>query len=87
MKHFKELRKKALELVQQDLETVERDHTVMYVEHLEMVNAKFAELIVQECLMICKNYTVHSTQDKKFLAQNEVILKISDNIEEYFGIK
>ena len=48
---------------------------------------KFAELIIEECLMICKNYRVHSTNDKKFLAQNEVIFKISDNIEEYFGLK
>ena len=84
---IKELRDKAFLLVQEDLETVERDHAVMYREHLQMVNEKFAELIIQECLMICKSHKIQSTEDVWYLAHNETVGRIAENIEEYFEIK
>ena len=47
---IKQLRKEAWAFVTHDLETVERDHVVTYSEHLEMHYAKFAELLVLECI-------------------------------------
>jgi len=46
---IKRLRKEAWEIVNHELETIERDHVVTYAEHLEMHYAKFAELLVKEC--------------------------------------
>jgi len=48
----KKLMTQAWEFVDHDLETVERDHVVTYLEHLEMVHAKFAELLIQQCIDI-----------------------------------
>jgi hypothetical protein len=44
-----ELRKKAWDLVQIDLQTNERDEPVDNREHLKMVFDEFAKLIVREC--------------------------------------
>jgi hypothetical protein len=44
-----ELRKKAWDLVQTDLQINERDEPVSEREQLKMVFDKFAELIVREC--------------------------------------
>jgi len=49
---IRQIRQEAWAFVKHDLETVERDHVVMYSEHLEMHYAKFAELIVRECCAI-----------------------------------
>ena len=46
---IKELREQAFDWVQYQLQTVGSDHPVMQNEQLQMVNEKFAELIVQEC--------------------------------------
>jgi hypothetical protein len=46
---IKSIRTQAVDWVQHQLETVGSDHPVMEREQLEMVNAKFAELIIQEC--------------------------------------
>ena len=48
-----ELRKKAWDLVQIDLQTNERDEVVTEREHTKMVFDKFAELIVRECICQC----------------------------------
>ena len=51
---IRELRKQAFDLVQYQLQTVGSDHPVMQNEQLEMVNEKFAELIVRECMRMCE---------------------------------
>ena len=48
-----ELRKKAWDLVQIDLQTNERDEVVTEREQTKMVFDKFAELIVRECICQC----------------------------------
>jgi hypothetical protein len=48
---------------------------------------KFAELIVRECIMICKSHKIQSTEDVRYLAHNETVNNISENIEEYFGVE
>ena len=47
---IKQLHKQAFDWVQYQLQTVGSYHSVMQSELLEMVNEKFAELIVQECV-------------------------------------
>lgn len=74
---IKELRNKALLLVQEDLETVERDHVVSIREHLEMVNEKFADLIIDECVSICEKLG-DDKQDGHYCA---------DSIKTKFGVK
>lgn len=49
-------------------------------------DTKFAQLIVQECIMICKSHKIQSTEDVWYLAHNETVNNISENIEEYFGV-
>jgi hypothetical protein len=46
-----------------------------------------SDLILKECIMICKYHKTQSTMDQKYLAQNEVIDRINENIEEYFGVE
>lgn len=48
---------------------------------------KFAELIINECIMICKSHKIQSTEDVRYLAHNETVNDISENIEEYFGVE
>ena len=48
---------------------------------------RFAELIVKECIMICKSHKIQSTEDVRYLAHNETVNNISENIEEYFGVE
>jgi hypothetical protein len=48
---------------------------------------KFAELIVKECILICKSHKIQSTEDVWYLAHNETVNNISENIEEYFGVE
>ena len=52
---IKELREQAFDWVQYQLQTVGSDHPVMQNEQLQMVNEKFAELIVRECLEIVED--------------------------------
>lgn len=49
---FRELREQAFDWVQYQLSTVGSDHPVMQAEQLEMINQKFAELIVRECVKV-----------------------------------
>ena len=76
-KEWKVLRSKALELVDKDLETTERDHVVMYSEHLKMVNAKFAELIIHKCIDAVISVPL----------PNEYEQRCAESIRKYFGIK
>ena len=46
---MKEIYKQAFDWVQYQLQTVGSDHPVTQKEQLDMVNQKFAELIVREC--------------------------------------
>lgn len=48
---------------------------------------KFAKMIVRECVMICKSHKIQSTDDVWYLAHNETVNNISENIEEYFGVE
>ena len=68
-----ELRKKAWDLVQIDLQTNERDEVVTEREHTKMVFDKFAELIVQECAGFLRD-----TLDDHFAAEQ---------LEEHFGVE
>ena len=68
-----ELRKKAWDLVQTDLQTNERDEVVTEREHTKMVFDKFAELIVQECAGFLRD-----TLDDHFAAEQ---------LEEHFGVE
>ena len=52
---IKELREQAFDWVQYQLQTIGSDHSVMQNEQLQMVNEKFAELIVRECLEIVED--------------------------------
>ena len=47
---IKELHKQAFDWVQYQLQTVGSDHPVTQKEQLEMVNQKFAKLIIEECV-------------------------------------
>ena len=53
---IKQLHKQAFDWVQYQLQTVGSYHSVMQSELLEMVNEKFAELIVQECIRARSNH-------------------------------
>lgn len=73
---IKLIRKQAVDWVQHDLETVERDHAVMEQEQLEMVNAKFAELIVKECVSVAHQH--NNSGEGAVIAQT---------IEQHFGVE
>ena len=73
---IRELRVEALEWVRNDLETVEREHPVMFADHLEMVNEKFAELIVKECADQVDDYF------SDFYNRTA-----ADKIKEHFGVE
>jgi hypothetical protein len=71
-----ELRKKAWDLVQINLQTNERDEAVTEREHLKMVFDKFAELIVRECADVDLYWL--SEQDRKAVAEK---------IKQHFGVE
>jgi len=75
---IKQLRKEAWAFVTHDLETVERDHVITYSEHLEMHYAKFAELIVRECMKVADE------------GMAQVTMKVewpSYHIKKHFGVE
>ena len=72
---FKELREQAFDYVQYQLSTVGSDHPVMQAEQLEMINQKFAELIVKECIKLCDQVDLVGADD------------CMDKIRDYFEIK
>ena len=56
---FRELREQAFDYVQYQLSTVGSDYPVMQAEQLEMINQKFAELIVKECVDVVSDAVDH----------------------------
>ena len=60
---------------------------IEYVFYKDAYDKKFAELIINECIMICKSHKIQSTEDVRYLAHNETVNDISENIEEYFGVE
>ena len=72
-----ELRKKAWDLVQIDLQTNERDEVVTEREQTKMVFDKFAELIVRECIEWCD---AHATI-------NGTAQQVRDSIKQHFGVE
>ena len=60
---------------------------IEYVFYKDAYDKKFAELIINECIMICKSHKIQSTDDVWYLAHNETVNNISENIEEYFGVE
>ena len=79
---IKQLRKQALDWVQHNLETVERDHAVMEHEQLEMVNEKFAELIVKECADVC----LSGKNKENWRCTDSINKGFSDAVLEHFGV-
>lgn len=75
---IRELRVEALEWVRNDLETVEREHPVMFADHLEMVNEKFAELIVKECADFADEHNDYS---------EGVTLGVGRALKKHFGVE
>ena len=76
-----ELRKEAWRLVQEDLQTNERDEPVTEREHTKMVFDKFAALIVNECAQVCESIT------KEGEPLHLVSLGYSQNIKKHFGVE
>ena len=87
---IKELHKQAFDLVQYQLQTVGSDHPVMQNEQLEMVNQKFAELIVQECIEQGSILTKHYIDTRPEQEQVMLLASIADysnEIKKHFGIE
>ena len=84
---IKQLRKQALDWVQHNLETVERDHAVMEHEQLEMVNEKFAELIVKECAELSVNSQYVNTKSEYYEGFNEALIYAGNKIKKHFGVE
>ncbi len=80
-----ELRKKAWDLVQIDLQTNDRDEAVDNREHLKMVFDKFAELIVRECTDLMYN-AMQNTEQPYDLAYHAMLTQLIAEIQEQFGI-
>jgi len=74
-----ELREKAWDLVQIDLQTNERDEPISEREHTKMVFDKFAELIVLECA----DYFGREG-DRRFEVDGNWIAK---TIKKHFGVE
>jgi uncharacterized protein YaiL (DUF2058 family) len=69
---FRELREQAFDWVQYQLSTAGSDYPVMQAEQLEMINQKFAELIVRECANVAAEHDA---------------LDIYEEIREHFGVE
>ena len=72
---FRELRERAFDWVQYQLSTVGSDYPVMQAEQLEMINQKFAELIVKECIKLCDQVDLVGADD------------CIDKIKDYFEVE
>lgn len=84
---FKKLKEQALKDCINETDPINESNTITLREFHDFVEQKFAELIVEECIMICKSHKIQSTDDVWYLAHNETINAISENIEEYFGVE
>lgn len=87
---IKELREQAFDWVQQQLYTVGSDHPVMQNEQLEMINQKFAELIVRECANRLRetDYELMFVEDGMCDPSiSDAMLVAASDIEEHFGVE
>ena len=80
---FRELREQAFDWVQHQLSTVGSDHPVMQAEQLEMINQKFAELIVQECIKEMEEFTIMS---EDYVQWNQALSHVALYLKDHFGI-
>jgi len=81
---IRQIRQEAWAFVKHDLETVERDHVVMYSEHLEMHYAKFAELIVRECADRIVNTLLADLEGPD---PDDVLWLAAKQVKEHFGVE
>ena len=83
---IKELHKQAFDWVQYQLQTVGSDHPVTQKEQLDMVNQKFAELIVRECMRMCEvtemSFVTHGCD-----VEASGAITVKQFIEEHFGVE
>jgi hypothetical protein len=84
---IKELHKQAFDWVQYQLQTVGSDHPVTQKEQLEMVNQKFAELIVRECMTINKVETTALDLPEYNLGMLEGYRRARENMSIHFGVE
>jgi len=85
---IRQIRQEAWAFVKHDLETVERDHVVMYSEHLEMHYAKFAELIVKECVDCARGAGLaDDVAVRNTLGFNDGIAEAVTHIKKHFGVE
>lgn len=78
---FEELREQALREVDYLLQTEGSENgAVMYREHLAMVNQRFAELIVRECVGVCKSRVGNSDY-------NTGRMHCVSDLKEHFGVE
>ena len=82
---IKELREQAFDWVQYQLQTVGSDHPVMQNEQLQMVNEKFAELIVRECVNRVRSRQMFAIEDDQNV--NHAFDLLIYDIESHFGVK
>lgn len=80
---FKSIRNKALEMVDYKLQTEGSDHVVMYREHLDMVNEKFGEMIVRQCVF----EMVHESTNYRDKQLYDFTVDVTKRITERFGIE
>ena len=80
---IKQLHKQAFDWVQYQLQTVGSYHSVMQSELLEMVNEKFAELIVQECANHCDLLLDHKISSEWSRGTHDC----SRAIKKHFGVE
>jgi len=85
---IKELREQAFDWVQYQLQTVGSDHPVMQNEQLQMVNEKFAELIVRECIELRKDVPLKGLPSEEYEEGFwEGLRQYESMIEEHFGVE
>ena len=82
---IKELREQAFDWVQYQLQTVGSNHPVMQNEQLQMVNEKFAELIVRECVNRVRSRQMFAIEDDQNV--NHAFDLLIYDIESHFGVK
>ena len=85
---IRELRERAFDWVQNQLHTLGSDHQVTQDQQLQMVNEKFAELIVRECvqqLELVRKYRYDRVQPLE--NQQTIIDECQYQIKEHFGVE
>lgn len=83
---IKELREQAFDWVQNQLQTVGSDHPVTQNEQLQMVNEKFAELIVGECMRMCDVAAI-GYESHGHMKEANGCYSAKEYIEEHLGVE